>query len=118
MGDRPWKREERLAAAAFGGRRYPANSGARVDARTPLALIQAKHRKVLSMPALIALATELEALAVQEGLAAVVYTRLRRGRGRASEPLVTMPLRSWLRLAARYEIPVDWQELTKYGYEP
>jgi len=58
MVDRPWKRAERQAAALFGGRRYPANTGGCVDEEGPTMIAQVKHRRTLSLGALEGFAVE------------------------------------------------------------
>jgi len=64
--DRAWKAEERRAAALIDGRRYPGNSGGRVDAESDHHICQVKHRRVLSLAALEALAIERRSLAPRE----------------------------------------------------
>jgi len=58
MADRSWKAEERRAARLLGGRRFPANTGGRVDVEGPAVIAQVKHRRTLSLGALEALAIE------------------------------------------------------------
>ncbi len=72
MADKPWKREERKAAALIAGARYPANLGRRVDAEGPELIAQVKHVQWLSLAQLEALAGEMAKLAAERGKLGVV----------------------------------------------
>ena len=45
MSEKPWKKEERAAAALFGGRRFTANQGGAADFETDAYVGQVKHLK-------------------------------------------------------------------------
>lgn len=83
MPDRPWKTEERRAAALFGGQRYPANTGGARDFETSRYVGQVKHVRRLSLTALEALAREVERLGLQQRplKLGVVVVKRRAGKG-------------------------------------
>lgn len=58
MANANWKHNERRAAAALGGRRFPANSGYKIDCHSPLFIAQVKRVKHISLPALERLAVQ------------------------------------------------------------
>ncbi len=90
MADKPWKREERKAAALIAGARYPANLGRRVDAEGPELIAQVKHVQRLSLAQLEALAGELAQLGTERSKVAVVMVKRRAGRGSVTARLVVM----------------------------
>ncbi len=90
MADKPWKREERKAAALIAGARYPANLGRRVDADGPELIAQVKHVQRLSLAQLEALAVELAQLGTERGKVGVVMVKRRAGRGMPTNRLVVM----------------------------
>lgn len=93
MADKPWKAFEREVATLFGGHRHPANQGGRVDVTGPVAVVQCKHVRVLSLEALTKLATEMQTIGEEyydKLSAGVVAVKVRRGAGRASPTLVVM----------------------------
>jgi hypothetical protein len=57
-----WKDVERTAAKLIDGRRFPANSGARLDAEGKRFVAQVKNVKEMSLPLIEALAKEAEQL--------------------------------------------------------
>ncbi len=81
-----WKRFERDSAALFGGARFWANSGERVDFEGTLfdrkVRGQCKEVKVLSLEAVTRLA--------EEPGVDLVCLKVRRGHGKPSSPLVVM----------------------------
>ena len=89
-----WKEEERKAAAIFGGQRFWANSGERVDFQgqigTRTVCGQVKHVRVLALAAL-------ERLATEEGVDVVVVKR-RSGRGQQTPRLVVFTEAAYRRL--------------------
>src|SRR5882672_9740667 len=103
MPSQAWKAEERRAATLIGGRRYPGNSGGRVDAESCDAVCQVKHRRVLSLAALEALAVEQEQLGAQRGKAGVVIVKRRAGKGRQTPRLVVMTEAVWKKIHTRKE---------------
>ncbi len=97
MPDRPWKAEERLAAAIFAGRRYPANSGRRLDFEAKRYVGQVKHVRRLSLAALEALALEMERVGFQQSppKCGVVVVKRRAGRGRRTPRLIVFTEAVW-----------------------
>lgn len=93
-----WKAFERDAARLFGGRRYWANSGERLDFEAPGYLGQCKLVKRLSLEALSQLAEEMEREAAPRQKAGVVVVKVRRGQGRSSPMLVVCTAETWRRL--------------------
>jgi len=61
----PWKRFETWVAKFLGGKRYWANSGEKVDVKTPAFTVQCKHVREMSLAELTRLATR----ALEEGRA-------------------------------------------------
>lgn len=101
MPDRSWKAEERAVARLLGGSRYAANGGRRVDVEGPGYVAQVKHRRVLSLAKLEALALEMERLGAERGKAGVVCVKRRAGRGCPTARLVVMTDATFERLASR-----------------
>lgn len=97
MPDRPWKREERQAAALIGGTRYPANSGGRVDAEGPGVVAQVKHVKRLSLAQIEALAVEAATLGQQKGKIGLLVVKRRAGQGQVTPRLVVLTEDTWRR---------------------
>ncbi len=98
MTDRPWKAEERTVAALFGGVRYPANQGGLVDVETASYVIQVKHRRTLSLPALEALAVEMERIGAQKSKIGCVVVKRRAGKGKKTPRLVVLTEAAWREL--------------------
>jgi hypothetical protein len=96
--NKPWKDEERKAAALFDAVRFPANSGARIDFEGPRFLGQVKHRKALSMPEIERLAEEVESIGFNAGKLGVVVTHRRAGSGTRTSRLITMTEAVWKRI--------------------
>jgi UDP-3-O-[3-hydroxymyristoyl] glucosamine N-acyltransferase len=95
MPNATWKVLEREAAALFGGTRYPANSGHRLDFESATAIGQVKLVRNLSLNALTELAEEMERQALPKHKAGVVVVKCRRGKGRASPMLVVVTAAVW-----------------------
>ncbi len=95
MPDKPFKQFERDAAKLFGGLRFPANSGHRLDFETSSALGQCKLVKTLSLASLSALAEEVAREALPKQKAGVVCVKLRKGRGRPTPMLVVCTADVW-----------------------
>ena len=97
MANRPWKVEERRAAAVFGGTRFAANSGGPLDFETAEVIGQVKHVKNLSLAALEVLAVEMEQIGRTKAppkLGVVVIHR-RPGRGHVTPRLVVLTETVW-----------------------
>ncbi len=108
MPDRPWKAEERRAAALLGGRRYPANSGGLIDVEASRVLAQVKHVNRLSLAALERLALEAEQAGLKKGKAGIVIVKRRAGRGTRTPRLVVLTEPAWRALAPGAEAsPVE-----------
>jgi len=99
MPDRPWKAEERRAAALCGGTRFPANVGGPLDFETERYVGQVKHVQRLSLAGLERLAVEVERLGDTRGKAGVVIVKRRAGCGHATARLVVMTDEGFRRLA-------------------
>lgn len=111
MSDKPWKRFEREAAALFGLTRCWANSGEDLDfpdkeeQDKATAVGQCKEVSKLSLSALTDLAehvgqraSEWDELPFTQDKIGVVCVKVRRGRGRPSQPLVVMTFEQFERL--------------------
>ena len=98
MPDKPWKATEREVARLLGGRRYPANSGGRVDVESETVVAQVKHVQRLSLAQLEALAVEKAALGQEQGKLGLVTVKRRAGRGTPTPRLVVMTEGVWVRL--------------------
>ncbi|MFQ5830692.1 MAG: hypothetical protein ACE5JD_16290 [Candidatus Methylomirabilia bacterium] len=102
MANRPWKVEERRAAAIFGGQRLAANTGGAVDFETESYVGQVKHVRRLSLSALEALALQIERLGPQKRprKRGVVVIKRRAGKGRRTPPLIVLTEATWRALSA------------------
>jgi hypothetical protein len=87
MPDKPWKQFERDSASLFGGVRFPANIGERVDFHGTRVRGQCKLVKSLSLEALTKLVEEMDSLTKNTADAGVVCVKVRRGTGKSSPPL-------------------------------
>jgi len=103
MSRRHWKQRERDVARKVGGRRFPANTGGRVDVEADGHLIQVKERKRLSLAHAEALAVELERLAFQKSPPALgtLWVKRSAGRGVATPWLIVMTEATWVALTGR-----------------
>ncbi len=90
MSDKPWKATERDVARLLGGRRYPANSGGRIDVESDTYVAQVKLVKTCSLASLEALAVEMAALGEERNKTGIVIVKRRAGRGTPTPPLVVM----------------------------
>lgn len=90
MGNKAWKQVERDAAKLFGGKRFPANSGHRIDGESALFVWQVKHRKNHTMADMFNLAVEMNAYGKACGKMGLVYLRDKPGRGGKATSLVVM----------------------------
>lgn len=102
MPNRPWKAEERRAAAMFGAQRFAANTGGVIDFETEGYVGQVKHVRRLSLAALEALALEMERLGFQKTAqrCGVVLVKRRAGRGRRTPRLIVFTETAWRSLTA------------------
>jgi len=96
---------ERDAAALFGGKRHPANSGHRLDFESATAIGQVKLVKTLSLNALTELAEEMEREALPKQKAGVVVVKVRRGKGRPSPILVVVTATVWEAINGKANAP-------------
>lgn len=90
MSDKDWKQVERDAAKLFGGKRFPANSGHRIDGESALFVWQVKHRKNHTMADMFNLTKEMEVYGQEHGKMGLVYLRDKPGRGGKATSLVVM----------------------------
>jgi hypothetical protein len=97
MPNRPWKAEERRAAALFGGTRFKANTGGPLDFETAEYVGQVKHVQRLSLVELEALALEMERIGREKSppKLGVVVVKRRAGQGRATPRLVILTEAVW-----------------------
>lgn len=97
MPDRPWKQEERRAAALFGGQRFPANTRGPADFETGTVLGQVKHVRRLSLAEIetVALAMEHLAASREPSKAGLVVVKRRAGPGRETPRLVILTETAW-----------------------
>ena len=107
MTDKPWKEEERKAAAIFRGSRYSANQGGHFDFFGAVGeqevLGQVKHRKTLSLQELTTLAENTETFARVQGALGVVVAKYRAGQGRKTKRLIVMTETVWRQFVAKEE---------------
>ncbi len=100
MPDRPWKAEERQAAALLGGARFKANTGGALDFEsdgyvgqmkheTNAYVGQVKHVRRLSLATLEALALEVKR---------IVVVKRRAGKGQTTPRLVVLTEAAWREL--------------------
>ena len=99
MADKAWKATERDVARLLGGKRYPANTGGRVDVETDDVVAQVKHRKTMSVPELERWATEMEEIGAEKGKIGVVVVKRRAGRGHPTRTLIILTEAAFLALA-------------------
>lgn len=92
-----WKQFEADSASLFGGKRFWANSGERIDFEGPYHQGQCKLVKSLSLEALTKLVEEVDELANKSNKSGVVCVKVRRGKGKASPGLVVMSFTQWAR---------------------
>ena len=89
----------------FGGHRYPANSGGRVDVESDQYVAQVKLVKTLSLAQLEELCVEMTALGQERGKMGFVTVKRRAGKGIHTERLICMTERAWKKLWERKEKP-------------
>ncbi len=85
-------------ARMFGGHRYPANSGGRVDVESDQYVAQVKLVKTLSLAQLEELCVEMAALGQERGKMGLVTVKRRAGKGIHTERLVVMTEGVWVAL--------------------
>ena len=109
MADAAWKAFERDVADLLEGRRFWANSGARLDVESDSTIAQCKLVKRLSLEQLTRLAEDVEREAAPKFKAGVVAVKVRRGRGRASPLLLVVTAETWRRMngSADREAPIS-----------
>ncbi len=95
-----WKQFERSVAHFLGGRRYPANSGGRIDVESSEYVAQVKHRKTMSVPELERWATEIEQIGAEKSKTGILVIKRRTGRGRPTRTLVILTEAAFLALAS------------------
>ncbi len=101
MTSKPWKATERDVAKLLGGKRYPANSGGRVDVESDRYVAQVKLVKTCSLASLEALAVEMERLGAEKSKVGLVVVKLRAGRGRPTKALVILTEAAFLALTTK-----------------
>ncbi|MBI4637615.1 MAG: hypothetical protein HY727_14815 [Candidatus Rokubacteria bacterium] len=115
MPDKPWKQEERRAAALCGGTRFPANVGGPLDFEGPGYVGQVKHVRRLPLAALEGLAGEVERIGLSRTppKAGVVVVKRRAGRGQRTTRLVVMTEAAFR--ALRHAGPLAGQRIAPKG---
>ena len=98
MPNKAFKDFERETAELIGGKRYPANSGYKVDCEGPNIVAQCKLTKNLSLEGLTQLAEMIAAQGEAVEKLGIVAVKVRRGAGRPSPGLVVMTFETWARL--------------------
>jgi len=82
-------------ARLLGGRRFPANTGGRVDVEGPTVIAQVKHRRTLSLAALETLAVEAVEAGRTRGKLGILVVKRRAGRGWPTTRMVVMTEAAW-----------------------
>jgi len=100
---RHWKHREREVAAKVRGRRYPANTGGRVDVENDAFVIQVKERKTLSLAQIEALVLEMDRLGAQKSppKCGAVWAKRSAGAGRETPWLVIVSDATWRAMNGR-----------------
>jgi len=101
--DKAWKAAERVAAALFGAKRFPANMGGRMDFQGGGFLGQVKNVARLSLASLEGLAIEMEAIAAVGNNVGVVTVKRRAGQGTPTPYLVVMTAHEWGKVKRRLD---------------
>lgn len=91
-------------AALIGGRRYPANSGGRVDVEGPAVVAQVKHVRTCSLASLEALAVEMSAIGRKRGKVGLVVVKRRAGRGQQTPRLIVLTESSFRGIQELYRL--------------
>lgn len=111
MPDKPFKKFERTTAALFGGRRYPANMGNRVDFTSDLVIGQCKLVQRISGAEISDLAEEMARVALPRHKLGVVCFKIRKGTGRTSPTIIAMTAAVWEQMTGKrveqLEVTVD-----------
>jgi len=90
-----WKQAERVAAALIGGKRFPANMGARLDINSDDFVAQVKNVKQLPLRELVNLVEEMHVEGIETGKLPIVLVKPSFGAGRPTPFLVVMPAAGW-----------------------
>jgi len=101
-----WKQAERDAAALFGGTRYPANMGMRVDVNSEFFAVQVKNVRRLPIKELVALTEEMQVEGRRSSRFPVVVIKPSVGAGRPTPYLVVMPGAGWQALFSLFIEPL------------
>jgi hypothetical protein len=103
MADRPWKAEERAAAAIFGGRRLAENSGGILGFEADDVVGQVRYVGRLSLVQLEELALEIEGLGGEVSKAGLLVVKRRAGAGHETPRLLVMTEMAWRQLSGSAE---------------
>ena len=97
MSRKAWKHRERQVARTVGGKRYPANTGGRIDVESTVHVIQVKERKTLSLREIESIAVEMERIGNQKFPPKIGSLWVKRSAGRGVETpwLVVMTESVW-----------------------
>ena len=103
MARKSWKQRERQVARTVGGKRYPANTGGRIDVESDVHVIQVKERKILSLREAEAIAVEMERIGNQKTPPKIGSLWVKRSGGRGVETpwLVVMTESVWKAMNGR-----------------
>jgi hypothetical protein len=99
MADRPWKAEERAAAALFGGRRLAEKSGRRLAFEADGIVGQVRHVSRLSLVQLEELALESERLGGGTSKTGLLVVKRRAGAGYETPRLIVMTELTWRQMS-------------------
>jgi hypothetical protein len=101
--DRPWKQEERHAAALFGGRRSQGDSGGSLGFEADGIVGHVRHVSRLSLVQLEELALEIERLGGEASKAGLLVLKRRAGAGHETPRLIVMTETVWRRMSGGEE---------------
>ncbi len=90
-----WKHLERDAAALFGGKRFPANTGGEADFETDRFIGQVKNRKNLSHAELSRLCERIAEIGFSRGKLGVLITKCSAGRGNERPIIISATEEVW-----------------------
>lgn len=116
MSRKGWKDEERLCAAMFYAKRYPANMGERLDFANRKFIGQVKNVKEASLPMVEALAVEMEEAGKKDSRLryGVVAIKRSAGAGKKTPRLVIMTEAVWRRIMNDHQIATKEDEILWY----
>ena len=100
-----WKQLERDGARLIQGRRYPASSGGPIDAESGRFVLDAKHRRRVSVPDLERWAVAIAAAGAARGKVGVLLLKRKAGAGQPTPQLMILTEVAWRALLEPREPP-------------